>query len=306
MPFPQNLPTFTPPPTRQLPSPPRDSYRAGAEVATLWKGAQTTSYKPSKTQQAYAILEKSIQQADGRPLPPSRRTRKTRRNRNHRQRPLENLHREQLGRASRAGRHLRRDAHPHVARQERPHQRAGLLPLRARHEGGEGPGRLQLRETSASRPRSIHPRTHPHRRRRLHPRAGRCRAAGMDRTPRGRRRQHPGQRKRKRRRLRRKSPRIPPSGQGKSTGDCGRQRFSSSASIKNPVFGTSFPEEAPVTGFLIRFLPPQVPKTAVSTAFPLIFPLPTHFPPYSCPIRKKNPTFVHAAHCCIRLKTKTI
>lgn len=144
------------------------------------EGVQTTIYKPSKTQQAYAILEKSIQQADGCLLPPDRRTRETGGNGDHRQRPLENLHSKQFGRASRAGRHLRRDAHTYVAREKRAYQGTGLLPLRARHEGREGCQGLQFRETSASRARAVHPRTYPDQRRCLHPCAGRYGAVGVD------------------------------------------------------------------------------------------------------------------------------
>ena len=121
------------------------------------EGVQTTIYKPSKTQQAYAILEKSIQQADGCLLPPDRRTRETGGNGDHRQRPLENLHSKQFGRASRAGRHLRRDAHTYVAREKRAYQGTGLLPLRARHEGREGFG--GLRQAGAGGARAVHTRT---------------------------------------------------------------------------------------------------------------------------------------------------
>lgn len=54
-------------------------------------------------------------------------------NGDHSQRPGENLYSKQFRRSSRAGRPLRRDAHPYVAGQERTHQGAGLLPLRAGH-----------------------------------------------------------------------------------------------------------------------------------------------------------------------------
>lgn len=70
-------------------------------------------------------------------LPPRHRAGQTGGNGDHSQRLGENLHSEQLGRSSRTGRHRRRDAHPYVTRQERTHQGAGLLPLRAGHHGRE-------------------------------------------------------------------------------------------------------------------------------------------------------------------------
>ena len=100
--------------------------------------------------------------------------------RDHRQGFGENINRQQLGRASRAGRHRGGDAYPYGAGKERTHQGLGLLPLRARHDRRGVARRLRFPKTSESRPRGVHPGAYPDRQRDVHPRPRGQRPVGMD------------------------------------------------------------------------------------------------------------------------------